>query len=180
MTDFKTLLAGARLPEIVVHLCLRGDLVAEVAMLTAELKRIQGQPSDSLAGNGAAEVIDRIEGLQQEMREHTYPVRLRALSRPAWRDLCEAHPPRLDDDGDMLPADRMAGGVNQETIREPLIRLSMVDPELTDAEWRDLDSKITDSQFEDLAKAAWNLNQGKVDIPFSRADLQQIRDSVGE
>jgi len=179
MTDFKDLLAGSRLPETVVHLCMRGDLMAEVAMLTAELRRVEAKSTDSLAGSGVGPLVEQIEAIQQEMREHTYPVRLRALSRPAWNALAKAHPPRVDAEGDILPEDRAAGGLNQVEIREPLVRMSMVDPELTESQWQDFNARITDAQFEDLATAAWNLNRGSVDIPFSRAALQKIRDSFG-
>lgn len=169
--DFSAILAGAKLPERTVDLCLRGDLVAEVERLDAELARLQKQPGTSLAGNGSAALVEQIEALQEQMREHTYPVRLRALPRQAWRELREAHPPRMDADGDPVLEDRMSG-VDRTSFFEPLVRASIVDPELTDEQWAALDGAITDRQFEDLTAAAWELNQGAVSIPFSRAALR--------
>lgn len=179
MTDFKSLLAGAKMPERIVQLCLRGDLTAEVEKLFYELQKAKAQKTDSLAGNGTGELIERIEALQAEMREHTAPVRLRALPRARWRELKEKHPPRRDDDGDALPED-LRSGVNRATFFEPLVRASVVDPDLTDSEWSQLLDAITDMQFEELAGVAWELNQERVDVPFSPAALQKIRDSFSE
>ena len=188
MKDFKTLLAGARLPERVVQVCLRGDLAAEVEQLDAELERIQKLPSTSLAGNGSGPLVEKIEALQEQMREHTYPVRLRALprtkrhgdDRPSWVELKEAHPPRFDEDGGMVVFDRMAGGLNRDTFIEPLVRASIYDPQMDDADWGAFSGSITDRQFEELAGAAWDLSQGKVDVPFSRAASQARKNSASE
>lgn len=166
--DFKTLLAGAKLPEQVVPLCLRGDLAAEVERLDAELEQLQKQPGTSLAGNGSGALVEQIEALQEQMREHTYSVRMRALPRAEWQALRAAHPPRVDADGEMLPEDRFSG-VNRTTFFEPAVRASIVDPELSAADWAALTATITDAQFEDLVAGLWALNQGKVDVPFSRA-----------
>lgn len=166
--DFKTLLAGAKLPEQVVPLCLRGDLAAEVERLDAELELLQKSPGTSLAGNGSGALVEQIEALQEQMREHTYPFRLRALPRPEWNALRALHPPRIGEDGETLLEDRMSG-VNRDAFFEPAIRASIIDPEISDADWGTLNATITDAQFQDLVSAVWSLNQGKVDVPFSRA-----------
>lgn len=166
--DFKALLADARLPEQVVPLCLRGDLAAEVERLDAELEQLQKAPGTSLAGNGSGALVEQIEALQEQMREHTYPVRLRALPRPEWNALRALHPPRVDEDGETLLEDRVSG-INRTTFFEPAVRASIIDPEISAADWEALNATITDAQFQDLVSAVWALNQGKVDIPFSRA-----------
>jgi hypothetical protein len=177
--DFKALLAGAKLPEQVVPLCLRGDLAAEVERLDAELAQLQKAPGTSLAGNGSGALVEQIEAVQEQMREHTYPVRMRALPRAEWQALRAAHPPRVDADGEMLLEDRMSG-VDRSTFFEPAVRASIVDPELTDAEWTDLVGKLTDRQFEDLVAAVWTLNQGSVSVPFSRAVSRARAGTDGE
>jgi hypothetical protein len=58
---------------------------------------------------------------------------------------------------------------NTEAGFEPLVRRSIVDPELDDAEFADLLGKLTESQFESLAVVAWQLNKGDINVPFSRA-----------
>jgi hypothetical protein len=83
MTDIKSMLNGARLPERTVPICLRGDLVAEHEELERQLEEANRRASDSLAGNGAGELADRIEALQEEMRAATVTFRVRALPKPA-------------------------------------------------------------------------------------------------
>jgi hypothetical protein len=67
-------------------------------------------------------------------------------------------------------------GACGDTLFPALVRASTVDPQLDDAEWAELlDEKLTDRQFSDLTDAAWFLNRGEVDIPFSRAASQANR-----
>jgi hypothetical protein len=176
--DFNSMLADAKLPERTVNICLRGDLVADYEALQVELVKLHGQASDSLAGNGAASVAERMDQLAAQMQEHTYLFRLRAMPRHAWRTLVNAHPPREKDDK-VVPED-MISGVNRETFFEPMVRASIIDPDLTDESWKRLLDALTDRQFEDLVSAAWDLNQGKVDVPFLRAASLIRRSSDGE
>lgn len=166
--DFAKLLAGAKLPERSVPVCLRGDLAADFEAADRELEQARKQPATSLAGTGVSELVAQLDALAAQMRLHTYPVRLRAMPRHAWRDLFLAHPPRKGDDGEILMEDRLTGA-DRSTVFEPLVRASIVDPELSDADWAKLLESLTDRQFEDLVRAAWDLNQGEIDIPFSRA-----------
>jgi hypothetical protein len=178
LRNFKSMLAEAALPETTVQICLRGDLVADHELAERELELAQKQAVDSLAGNGAAAIAERIEGLEAQMREHTYDFRLRALPRPAWRALVAGHEPRRGDDNEIRAEDRM--GVNAETFFPAMIRACLVDPELTDDEWAQLNEALTDRQFDDLSDAAWGLNRREVDIPFSRAASRMRRTSADE
>lgn len=175
---FRDLLAEARLPESTIEICLRGDLVAEHEQAERDLEQAEKATTDSLAGNGTAEIAERIEALEAEMRASVYTFRLRALPKPRWRALCAEHPPRRDEDGSILPEDRP--GVNAETFFDAIIRACLVDPELTDDEWAQLADALTDRQFDDLFDAAWGLNRREVDIPFSRAASRMRRASGGE
>jgi hypothetical protein len=173
MRSFKTMLAEAKLPERTVQICLRGDLVADHEAAERELEQAQRNAATSLAGNGAAEIAERIEALEGRMREHTYDLRLRALPRSEFRSLQVAHPPR---EGEKLDA---GFGVNGETFFPALIRATVVDPVLDDAEWADLlDTHLTDFQFNDIALSAWGLNAREVDIPFSLA-ASRLRRATG-
>lgn len=171
--DFAKLLAGAKLPERTVPVCLRGDLVADFEAADRELEQAQKQPATSLAGSGTGALVERLDALAAEMREHTYTFRLRAMPRHAWRELMAAHPPR-EKDGELVIEDRITGA-NRLTVFEPLVRMSIVDPVLTDEQFAELMAALTDRQFEDLTSAAWDLNQGSVNIPFSRAASQARR-----
>jgi hypothetical protein len=167
LKNFKQMLAGAKLPETTVPTCLRGDLAARHEQLNEELELLEQKAVDSLAGNGGAELAERITEIEEQMRDSTYPIKLRAMPRPDFRAFLAEFPPRLDDDKPKGMDD--AFGFNTEDGFEPLVRRSIVDPELDDADFADLMGKVTDSQFDTLAAAAWRLNKGEISIPFSRA-----------
>ncbi|HEX2551629.1 MAG TPA: hypothetical protein VHK64_08550 [Nocardioidaceae bacterium] len=168
MKHFKQMLAGAKLPEHVEPTCLRGNLKAEHERLEAELERLEEDAVDSLAGNGGAELADQIRALEAEMRENTYPIRLRAMSRPAFRAFLAEFPPRLDDEGKANKLDDTFG-FDIDSGAEALLRRSIVDPELDDADFAALTATLTENQFDTLFMAAIRLNRGDVDVPKSRA-----------
>jgi hypothetical protein len=180
--DFKAMLASAKLPEKTVQICLRGDLAAEHETAEKALEQAEKNAlsADSLDGGGVGELADRLEALEAQMREHTYPFRLRALPKPKWRALVAEHQPRRDDDGEVLAADRFLG-VNADTFFEAITKACVVDPEMDDDDWRVLlDEKLTDAQFDTLSEAAWGLNRRDVDVPFSRAASRLNRSSASE
>lgn len=175
--DLKTMLAAAHLPERTVPVCLRGDLAAEHEELERRLDEANRRPAESLAGNGAGELADRLEELEAEMRAATVTFRLRALPKPVWRALLAAHPPRQDDDGNPIAEDT-AIGINMETFWDAMIRACLVDPMVDDETWDMMagpDGKLTDRQLGQLADAAWAANRGDVSVPFSRAASQMRR-----
>jgi hypothetical protein len=178
LKTFKAMLAEAKLPEATVLICLRGDLAADHETAERELEQAEKRGADSLAGSGVGELVDRIEALEADMREHTYEFRLRALPRPQWRQLCTEHPPRKAEDGSVVDTDRI--GVNAETFYDAIIRACLIDPELTDQEFEQLVGALTDRQFDELADAAWGLNRREVDVPFSHAASRMKRASSGE
>jgi hypothetical protein len=180
LPNFKALLGTAKLPERTVLICLRGDLVAEHEELERQLADLNRRPSDSLAGNGATEVAERIEALQEQMAASTVTFRLRAMPKPKWRALLAEHPPRRDDDGNPNPEDAQIG-VNLETFWDAIARACIVEPEIDDETWEILagpEGKLTDNQVGRLADAAWSVNRGDVDVPFSRA-ASQARRTIG-
>lgn len=200
MADFKKLLADAKPPERTVPICLRADLTGEHERLDRELKQAQNNKgADSLEDSGAGALVEQIEALQAEMRENSYEFRLRALPKRLFRALLNEHPPRRDEEtGDPVREDTVLG-VNRDTFYPVLIRVSCVDPQLDDDEWRVLlgdgeaeaarrlaadepveDGKLTDWQFQELASTAFELNAWKVDVPFSRAALLAKRATGGE
>lgn len=178
--DLKAILGAAKLPERTVPICMRGDLVAEYETLERQLELVNRRPVDSLEGNGAGELVDRIEALQEEMRASTVTFRLRALPKPRWRALLAEHPPRKDDDGNPLPEDAQIG-VNLDTLWDAIARACIVDPDVDDETWQLMagdEGKLTDRQLGQLADAAWALNRGDVDVPFSHA-VSQARRTTG-
>jgi hypothetical protein len=173
---------GDTLPMATVPLCLDGNLQAayekaqrdlEQAEQDAETGRARGRRLAAEDPTRAAR--GRIDALAAEMRDSILPVRLRALSRPAFRALRHEHPPRKTESGDVLDVDQ-AVGVNIETFFDALLRACVVGVEEGDTveslPSADLDmlldERISDGQWQTLSSAAWTLNRRDVDVPFSR------------
>lgn len=178
--DFAALLGSATLPEKAVEICLRGDLNAELAAADEALTKAQEQALNSLAGGDTGALLDRIQALQAEMAENTYPFRLRGLPRPKFRALINAHPPRRipaeDNPGETVvhPGDQYTG-INGDTFHDALIRACLIDPaDLDDDGWQQLVDVLNDYQFDELSSTAWALNRSDVD-PFSRAASRMTR-----
>lgn len=187
MTSIKEKLAKAKLPERTVRICLNGDLVAAHEQAERDLEQAQRDAGNSLAGNGAAAIAEHIEALEAQMRESTETFTLRALpqkknprdDRPTWRELIDRHPPRRGDDGEIVEADKGLL-LDTSTFYDDLIRVSVVSPDMDDEDWENLFSVLTNSQYGDLSMAAWMLNRGDVDVPFSLAASRMRRATAAE
>lgn len=178
--DFKTIMAGARRPEKSVPICLRGDLAADHEEAERQLREAQKRTADSLAGTGTGTIIARIEAIEAEMRENTQDFRLRALPKPVFRALVEAHPPRRDPEtGDIIDSDRLILS-NYDTLLPALVRACTIDPGLDENEWNELYDLLTDRQIGNLEDAAWFVNRGEVNVPFSQAASLMRRTSADE
>lgn len=178
---FVDMLAQARPAERVIRLCLRGDLVAEYEELDRHRAEVVNKVDrSSLAGSPAVAIARQMEALQEQMKDFTYPFRVRALTRKTYQALVAAHPPRRDEKGEVLEADREMG-INQNTFWDPLIRACVVDPVMDDEQWaRLLDELLSDRQYEQLGIAALAVCRGNVDIPFSSAASDLLKTSGGE
>lgn len=174
----KDMIKGAKRPEKVTPICLRGDLQADFEAAEKELAEAM-RPADSLAGNGpVADIVARIEALQAEMVEHTLQVRMRALPRPEWKKLIAAHPPRRGEDNTIDERDKYVG-LNMESFWPAMIRACTIAPEMDDEDWDLLlGTALTDAQFDSLSDAAWGINRSDVDIPFSRVASQIAQTSA--
>jgi hypothetical protein len=156
----------ATLREHTYRVCLAGDLVGEHEELERQLREVRSD-DDSLASPAGA-IRARMNELRGEMAEETAELRLRALPRKKFRELIAAHPPRKDENGNVIERDYL--GVNYESFFDALIRKSIVEPTLDpDTLTLLLDERLTDRQFEDFTTAVWNLNRDKVNVPFSQA-----------
>lgn len=174
------ILAGAKPAERTTPLCLRGDLVAQIEDLERQLAEAQqSDRGDSLASGGPARALaEEIEALREQMRDGTVVFRLRSIGRRAFQALIAAYPPRRDDDGRPLDGDARLGA-NAETVWDPVLRASLVEPELNpDQLTHILDEVLSDGQYDRLAALAWAVNRGEVDVPFSSAASRLLRTSA--
>lgn len=196
--DISEILAGAKLPEDTVDLCLRADLVAEHERLDAELEERLEQPNQKLGGDPRrAELAAQIVALEAEMAESTIKFRLRAMPPRRWREMVAAHPARLDEEGNRIPVDFR--GINSDTFYGPMIRASVIKPELTEEQLTHLlghttpeaealeaagkgdqveEGLLTSRQYDRLLSAAWDLNRDDVVVPFSSAASRLTRSSA--
>jgi len=163
--DIEQLIAGARLPETGVPICLRGDLVRRHEALEADLDEArEADAGDSLASGGQArKIAEEIQALEAEMREHTHTFGLRGLPRNVYRDLLAEHPPREGNKEDE------AMGANARSFPVALIAKCCVDPVMTEAQAGELADVLTDGQLLQLFGGAIGLNKITVDAPKSVA-----------
>lgn len=178
--DLDTLLGEDTRPEKIVPICLRGHLQAEWDQLNAQYQAGPGDDDRAMMTERAAKrrVADEMARVEAEMRAGTVQFRLRALPRRrtpgmpktqlVWQELVEKHPPRKDANGKVDQRDAYVM-VNAVSLFEELVPASVVEPELTAEQWQQLDGKLSDAQWNQLAQAAWDLNRVGVDVPFSRA-----------
>ncbi|GGM27175.1 hypothetical protein GCM10011608_09950 [Micromonospora sonchi] len=177
--DFDLLLDEASPRETVVPLCLNGKLRAEYEAVKARIEERAAHADD---GDDLPEGDDRLatrkrepepdpeqsllDDLEEKMRAHTVPFKLRALGRQEWADLFSQHKPRREGQtGKLDPRDSM--NVNSTTFFPALVRASVVEPEMSPERWAKLDKVLSDAQFDKLATAAWLLNRVEEDVPFS-------------
>jgi hypothetical protein len=177
--DFAALLAGAKLPERTIEICLRADLVADFEELDRQLTALVEKPNPKMGDDGRFALRMQLEGLEAEMKAATYPFRLRALPKPKFRAMIAEHPPRRDQNGDVDERD-LALRLNIDTFFDAIARACVIDPVLDDATWATLVDALTSRQFDLLASTAWGLNREDVNIPFSRGVLKMSRNSEPE
>lgn len=170
-----SMLDGARLAERSVELCLRGDLQADFEDLERQLKELRsGDQRDERLTSGAEgrALAEQIETLRADMADAMVEFRIRALPRAKWSKLLKDHP-------DADPKKQF----NVDTFVPALLRMSVVDPELTEGQWVKLigddttDAVLSASQYDLLSDTAWTLNRQDAKVPFSQLASALLRNS---
>jgi hypothetical protein len=162
MSALDEILSHAALPERTIDLCLRGDLVARMQDLEAELVAAR-EASKSIEDTAPRRLAEQIEALRAEMKSATVTFRLRGLPRRTWADLVATHEP------DPKQSGHRALGYNPHTLFPALAKACIVDPALTDEQWDRLEGALSAGQFDELANAALAVTRREVDVPFSLA-----------
>lgn len=183
MKNFKDMLAGAKLPQRTLPICLRGDLVGQIEDLERQLAVAEKEAENTTASiedePETLRLAQAIDELRAEMREHTYTFVLQALPGPDYRALKDQHPPRETDEGEIRSEDQILDA-NYDTFLEPLMRACCIDPVLDDETWAQVDPKLSDSQYNQLLGAAYTVNKGAVAVPFSPAASKRLRRNESE
>jgi len=161
------------------RVCVDPDLVRGYEAAVAERESARSGPRDSLAAGGMPDGLQqRIADLLAQVEANTIPLTFKALPRPEFRKLRDSHPPKKDADGNFVRLVDARLGVDADGFGEPLVRASLVSPELDDEDLTVLINEVlTDGQWDDLFTRVWNLNEEKVDVPFSPAASEMMPSS---
>ncbi|MFI6302176.1 hypothetical protein ACIBCH_09915 [Amycolatopsis thailandensis] len=171
-----TLLEESKPASATVRLCLRADLQADWERFDAELLKLKRRTSYTLAVEVTPEekaLAEQIQALEEQMAAATVEMRVEALPRKAWRELCLEHQPR---EGNAADAGLL---VNTDTFYDALIGACLVDPVLSKKQLEKLLDKLSSYQFDKLCDAAWGVNRRDVEVPFSSTASHTITSSGG-
>ena len=163
MSAIDDILATAKLPEQTVTLCVRGDLLAQHAALTADLK-VLGDGEMSLA-DPRHEIARQIVDLEAEMKATEVAFTFRALGRTAYRALVAAHP---GPEGTRF---------NIDTFSPALIAASCHAPAMTPTQVDRLFDVVNEGAVEVLFMAAYTVNEGLSRVPFSAVASELTQNS---
>lgn len=162
--DIEQIIAAAKPAEVSVRLCLRGDLNAEHDRLTRALAeaRTDGRSDTSdeasersvADADPAVELAQQVLDVEQRMREASVEFLLRAVTR--------------DDYVVLQAAATTDGAVDVDRFVASLIPRSVIKPNGTPEQLQRLVDVLSAGQYERLAQAAFRVNTGAVDVPFSR------------
>lgn len=157
--DIDALLDQQTRPQMVVPICLRGDLTSEIYRLDRELVELGKDNSDArLSGNSAGQrLAKQIKALEAEAKASTIDVTLQAMEKGDWANLVAKHPAK--DKGQDFDV----------SIYNDAVPACIVSPEkLLDPVRREKFLKgLTQGQWDELAGATHALNVGDGHVPFS-------------
>ncbi|MFI6813773.1 hypothetical protein ACIBG7_15235 [Nonomuraea sp. NPDC050328] len=159
--DVDAFLAGLKLPEAPMPICMRGDLQAQWEELEQRLEFLRRQPkNDSLGAVDPTRVVaEQMEALRTEMKEHVRVFLLRAKTRKEWSDLIKLHPPRKEDGA--------GAAFNPETFPVAALAACSVRPRMTEEQAGRVIDQITAGQWNELWGKVAALNAGSGEVPFS-------------
>lgn len=162
--SIKDRLKAAKLPERSLQVCLRGDLAAEFDDLERQLQEARETTGRKRVGSksDAQQIVEKMDALREQMAEEMLDIKVRALPRREWLELTKKYPPREDERLDE------AMGVNLVPLMEEAIPRCVVEPELDEDDWKQLDSVLASSEYDKLLNAVFAVNRNEVDIPKSR------------
>ena len=133
-----------------------GDaLSVEAAVSSSEDRRTNRRVAEKPK---SFQIAERMKALREDNADAFYDIVLQALPRAEWLALRGQYPPRDD-----VKAD--AGYFNSESFPPAAVRASLMDPEPTEDVLAWLDENLTSGDWERLAFAAWNLNEGSREAP---------------
>jgi hypothetical protein len=172
-------------PERTVTVCLDGSLVAEYERENAKLEDAQKRVLlDERMVDPTKGLAQKVIGLHEQARKSSVDFVIRGLKRGDWQKFVDAHPARKDNEQDDTY------GFNTETLFDAV--LSSEDPasivavtktetgeaeEFAPTDWAAFADDLTNNQYMQFQLAVLAVNNGKNDVPFSRAAFRETRRS---
>lgn len=169
--DIEDIIGEAQPPQASVTICVRGDLVATWERLHAEFRTAPEQGTSLGEGSPRARLQARLRELGEEMKTAQRTFVFQSLPATEYSALMAQHPPKGNEVG--------VYSFNRETFRPALVAASCIDPVMDDKQVERLFAKLSRGQIVALGDAAFEANQGGLDIPFDGAVYAENQDSDG-
>lgn len=164
MADILEILGKAKLPESSVTLCLAADLQGRWEELDEQLGAASAEVLSLGEVSPARKIALQMNELRAQMEASQETFRLRALSAKAWRKILDQQPE--EGTTDELKAsydDRFHAWVCK------VVAVSCYDPGMSIEQADELSQYVSGGQWKQLTDAAWELNGGRRNVPFSSA-----------
>lgn len=153
--------------EVRVQVCLRPDLVDEWHRVNEALQIEQAKTAGSSGGRlgattpektpatpAAKKLAKQLGDLEDQIEESSPWFTFVGLMKPEYEALCMAHPPRKDNQFDIIR------GYDIVAVTDALVRRCMVDPKFSDEGFLALQGSIGQDQWNDLVQGAQDANAG--------------------
>jgi hypothetical protein len=174
MDDF---LKARQLPQGSVSLCMRPDVLAEIAELERQIETLQNSDDADdprmavRTTETAADLADRIRALEAEAAEYNMDLRLTGVSRLRWNKAKDAATSKDDEGTEKLDLNGLMEGLFAE---------SLVSPEMTEGQRTDFLNGLTEGQWEKVIQTMWDLNRGGASVPKSMRASLALRTKSGK
>lgn len=156
--DMAAVLDLAKPREVIVRLCLAGDLAARADRLAADLDRMAFTPTSLAEADPRTAMAAELDDLIAQMKAAEVEFQFRAVSHQALSDLKAEEPPRNDDEA-----------WNSDTLPVRLVAMSCVSPAMSLEQAQALFDIVNTQQRSELFTAAYQANHAATQIPISRA-----------
>ena len=151
-----------------VRVCVRGDLVAQLERLEADLVEARDADENENRHPKAPKIAKQIEELQAVARGHEVEFVFRSIGRKAWSDLVSQHPPTKKQKAELKGNQRLEW--NPETFPIAAVAESCIKPAgVTEDAVQRIADEWTHGQWQLLWNACLAANIKVNDVPSSVA-----------
>lgn len=185
-----TVTRAQRTVSFCTNLALKSQHESALAVL-AEAQQEASKDVREVPSQAVTEAARVVQGLEEQMRDHTVVFTLTGWPRKRWMEFEETHKPRKDNDldksygVDISSLDEALAAVGApfaphkwpQTIVSVTARDGSDVPFDPHTEWVPLGDEMTNGQWEEFALAVLSANRGVKAVPFSEAASRVIQKS---